>query len=200
MIVVFDMDGTIASFTGMANKRAKEIWDVDISKDEITHYKYSEVLRQKGIDLSDAEIYTKLYEGGFFNKLEPIPGAIDAIQEIFEDGHKIVICSKTFDANVIKEKFEWLEEHLGSRGIEYSTIMVSDMETKKMLNVHVLIDDDPRAVSAHPAALCLLPKQPWNRKFAEEEFAGWVLETISEAPVFVEQARKLIETEEELPF
>jgi hypothetical protein len=69
-----------------------------------------------------------------------------------------------------------------------------------MLNVHVLIDDDPRAVIGHQAALCIVPKQPWNKKFIEKEFTGWTLENMSEAPALVEQVRDLIETQVKLPF
>lgn len=99
---------------------------------------------------------------GFFFDLEPIPGAIEAMNAMLEAGHDVRICTapkKIFD-NCVAEKFAWVKKHLGQRFVE-RIIMTRD---KTLVHGDILIDDKPSISGERtPTWKHVLYDQPYNR-------------------------------------
>ncbi|XP_005102318.1 5'(3')-deoxyribonucleotidase, cytosolic type isoform X1 [Aplysia californica] len=84
---------------------------------------------------------------GFFRDLPEIPGACDAMKELKEmEGVDVFICSSPLTSYefCLKEKFQWIEEHLGQEWLD-KIILTKD---KTVANGHVLIDDRPNIKGA----------------------------------------------------
>lgn len=99
-----------------------------------------------GEDLPDKirDIYNS---PNFFRSLPEIPGACQAVKQMAEmNGVDVFICTSPLVSYqfCLKEKFEWIEEHLGSEWLD-KIILTKD---KTVVNGHILIDDRPNIKGA----------------------------------------------------
>src|SRR5207244_503536 len=81
------------------------------------------------------------YEPGFYRTLPATLGGKEVLEGMIEMGHDVRICTSPILASrtVVMEKYEWIEEHLGSEWIA-RTIVTRD---KTIIKGHILIDDRP---------------------------------------------------------
>lgn len=206
--IAIDMDGVLADFIGTANTIAKEVWGLDLKYEDIKAHRYSEVIKEHGIELSNDEIYGQIMAEGIFRNLKPMPGAIQAVKKLAEEGHEIAVLTKALSSDrskdskrqttnqVISEKMDWLASHLGN--IHYQLIAVSEMSTKHWIDAHILVDDDPRALD-HPTAITVCVAHPWNKDYRDS--LGGLQETIdsmNELPAVVKRVEKFLQTAEEI--
>jgi 5'-nucleotidase len=99
----------------------------------------------------------------FYRCLPPVAGAIEAIQEILDEGISVFICTSplTKYRNCVLEKYQWVEEHLGCE-FTRRIILTTD---KTLVCGDVLIDDKPAIVGAGtPYWRHLIFDQPYNRQ------------------------------------
>ena len=208
MKICIDMDGVLCDFVESANKRAKEIWGIEINKSDVESCSFARAVQNIGVKLTRADIYKEIMAPGLFSKLEPLPGAIEAVKQLIKDGHEITILTKALviardshgrrivNDHVLSEKLDWLAEHFGD--IRYSVIMTSSMKDKHLVNAHVLVDDDPRALD-HPSAITICVAQPWNKRYRND--LGSMQTTIyhmSELPEKIEFVERILRTKNEL--
>ena len=110
---------------------------------------------------------------GFFRDLPVIPGASEAMQQLLDDGHDVRICTAPVRAyrHCVREKFEWVEEHLG--GDWTDRMILTRDKTLLSASVDVLIDDKPEIVGAvrDAAWTHVLFDAPYNRRLP-----GWRLD------------------------
>lgn len=207
MKISVDLDGTIADWTNTAIGRCKELYDVDIKFEDVKDYKFSEVVQKAyeakhgtRIDEEDNHIYHQVCGGDFYLNLPPISGAIEAVKQVKEDGHDIIFVTKPTDWHRSSDhKVKWLAKHFSD--IEYEVLMVSKMEGKHLVNVHVIVDDDPRALTNHPTAIPVCVAQPWNEEFRGSDEVGMVvLGHISELPEQVKFIDSLLDEDKQLEF
>jgi 5'(3')-deoxyribonucleotidase len=79
---------------------------------------------------------------GFFLKLEPIDGAIDAVNKLKENYDVWILTRPSFmNINCYSEKAQWVLDHLGYDMLE-KTILCGD---KSLVKGHYLIDDQGNA-------------------------------------------------------
>lgn len=101
-------------------------------------------------------------EAGFFRSLPPIPGAIDAANELIRMGVEVRICTSPLTGNRFcpSEKYEWVEEHMGDDWVR-RTIITKD---KTFVNGTVLVDDKPLVIgNAIPRWHHVLYDAPYNQ-------------------------------------
>lgn len=112
-------------------------------------------------------------EQGFFENMEPIPGGIEALHEMKEQGHQVFICTSplTKYENCVGEKFAWVDKHLGRKWVP-RVVLTSD---KTIVQGDVLIDDRPEIVGVekHPAWEHILYDQSYNRNVEGRRRLTW---------------------------
>ena len=148
MRLIIDMDGVL----------------VDLANPLLAIYN-----REKGtsIKLEDIIQYDlSIYPGmsdifkrpGFFRKLKPFPGALEALRELHEAGHEIVIASNHMQIHHIwREKYDWLLDNV--KGVTYSPYFT---DRKDNLCGDLILDDCPAYLEAFPGiTVCM--DCPWNR-------------------------------------
>ncbi|XP_064652993.1 5'(3')-deoxyribonucleotidase, cytosolic type-like [Lineus longissimus] len=138
LIVLVDMDGVLAEFEGYFLEQYKQKWPGEpfVSLEERrTFYLYDQYP-----DCRD-KVQDVLNEPGFFRKLPPIEGAVDAVKEMSTmNGVQVFICTtpmiKNYQYSVV-EKYEWIEEHMGRYWLD-RMILTCD---KTVIKGDILIDD-----------------------------------------------------------
>lgn len=86
------------------------------------------------------KIYEYLHQPGFFADLEPVEGAIEALEEFKADGHHVVILSApSYPGSSAVDKLDWVHKHLPF--IHKRDVFLG--WHKYMLKGDVLIDDSP---------------------------------------------------------
>jgi 5'-nucleotidase len=99
---------------------------------------------------------------GFYATLQPIDGAIEAMNEMRQLGFEVFICTAPArNTRCIAEKAEWIGKHLGADWIG-KLIATRD---KTLVFGDVLIDDKPRINGlVTPHFIHILYDQPYNRQ------------------------------------
>ncbi|XP_068007668.1 5'(3')-deoxyribonucleotidase, cytosolic type isoform X2 [Melanerpes formicivorus] len=91
-----------------------------------------------------------VYESpGFFLRLDPIPGALEAMQEMFHmQNTEVFICTSPLRKyeHCIVEKYQWVEKHLGPEFVE-RIILTRD---KTVVAADLLFDDKDTIRGAEP--------------------------------------------------
>lgn len=146
--VLLDMDGVLCDFEGPF---------LEAYRQKYPEEPYVELEDRDGFWLRDQ--YEKISPGstskcssvynarGFFKYLPEIPGAVEAATELSKmEGVDVFICTSPLNnyRHCLKEKFHWVEQHLGKHWCE-KIILAKD---KTMAYGHLLIDDRPNISGA----------------------------------------------------
>lgn len=139
MIILIDMDEVLADF----ETRLLQIW--------AEKYPHT-VLFPGGVrssfyigaseDGTKSELVNKIiHADGFFSSLKPLPGAIEAINEMHRLGHAtfIVTSPGLSYPNAASEKYQWVDKHFGRYMLERLIITPA----KPIIRGDILIDDKP---------------------------------------------------------
>ena len=157
MIVLVDMDGTIADLEGRFVEQYNALYpeypvgprtEWDLASDVSPERRES--------------VWAILSKDGFFAGLDPLPGAVDAFRAMHAEGHDVVLCTSPYVESrwCESEKRHWAEQHLG---VEAGRSMVITKD-KTLVRGDVLIDDKPViAGRLSPAWRHVLVDQAWNR-------------------------------------
>jgi len=171
MNIGIDMDGVVANAIAKAVKNVNSKYRLNISTEEIdengTEAKVYERLPVNFRTLLNgkSDIRPAIYTKSFFKYLSAYDGAHEGVKKIYELGHKIFFVTKIIDwENSPGEKYYWLRKNFKS--IEWNLICVERMEDKALVDVDIIIDDDPRVMETFPRTKILM-KRNWNKKYRE---------------------------------
>lgn len=184
------MDGVLANFTSAALRNVKKKWNIDITYEEMLEPRLSEMILNHLPEskMSGRDIYKHIAPKGFFEDLDPYPGAIDALKELSKI-HEVTIVTKPLEwENCPGEKYSWLKKHLGYHP---KIVLVSSMEIKGMIDVDVMIDDDPRVIKNLSTAMPIVVQHPWNREFLKFE-AVHSVGNFSQVPALLSRVAPLL--------
>lgn len=134
LTILVDMDGVIANF----NKAVLDVWNKENPERQLTipnKFYWEEAYP----DIPEAEFDKIFSKPGFYRDLEPIEGALEAINQMFDCGLEVFICTAPYRAISWSEKAEWVEFHLGKEWLR-RLIMTKD---KTLIFGTYLIDDKP---------------------------------------------------------
>jgi len=166
MKIAIDLDGTIANFSNASFKRVEELYGIKMTKADAYKPETAQLVwermtpAQKSKYTDHRELYAEICEEGFFENLEPLPGAIKAVKELAKE-HEIFFLTKVLNWDrSAPEKAVWLKRYFST--IEYATIMVDSVRAKHIVDVDIVIDDDARVLKGIGGiAICIA--QPWNQ-------------------------------------
>ena len=172
MRIGVDMDGVLADFTGKAIVNIKKRFGIDVAYDDINIprigdlvYGYLPEEEQAKFD-RPRDLYKEICPAGFFENINAYEGVIETLK-ILHKLHDVVIVTKPLEwENCPGEKYTWLNKHLGFKP---KLILVNSMEAKGMIDVDVMIDDDPRVLKSLSSATGIAVRRPWNKEFLKFE-------------------------------
>jgi len=164
------MDGVLADFEGAFLDRWRAAYPehpfVPLHKRRTYHpeEEYAPELAQ-----SVRQIYCT---ATFFRDLAPIPGGLEAVQDMVRSGMEVFLCTSPLRdyQHCVVEKYDWVVRHLG---IEWSKRLVLTKD-KTIIAGDVLIDDRPSLHGiATPAWEHVLYDQPYNRHVTSKRRLTW---------------------------
>lgn len=170
MIILIDMDDVLADFDSEFYK----IWRILHPEKPITPPDSKKCFYIR--DESPKDYYPLISEintsPGFIRNLPVIKGSIKAINELRDKGNEVFICTSPLLKyhNCVKEKYEWVEKHLGSKWVE-KLILTRD---KTLIQSDILIDDKPEITGvATPVWEHVLYDKPYNRHITDRKRLNW---------------------------
>lgn len=170
MLILIDMDDVLSDFDGEFYRRWNQVYpDKHITPpDKRTKFYLSDESPEGYIEFI-RNIYTA---PGFIKSLPEIPGSIDGVKDIASRGHTVFICTTPLNAyqNCVKEKYEWIEEHLG---FEWTKKLILTKD-KTIVQGDILIDDKPEVVgAAKPVWEHIVFDKPYNKHTNHTKRMTW---------------------------
>jgi len=159
--ILIDMDGVIADW-GRAYGDALDTFGEDASGIPRHADQRSFDLTAGRTEREKAIIGAVMIQPGFYSRLEPIPGAREALKQMVKDGHDVRIVTSPWASNptCASDKLNWIIRHYGSHWAA-RVIITSD---KTLVSGDYLIDDKPEVKGDRaPDWEHILFDQPYNR-------------------------------------
>jgi len=157
MLILLDMDGTVADLDGRFVERYNARFPAGPIGKRLTWAMTEDMPADRHGSVGEI-----LAEDGFFAGLDPLPGAVEAFFAMRDAGHEVVLCTSPFVSSrwCESEKRHWVERHLGAE-FAHALVLTSD---KTLVRGDVLIDDRPDIRGRlEPSWRQVLLDQPWNR-------------------------------------
>ncbi|WP_066800682.1 5' nucleotidase, NT5C type [Moraxella oblonga] len=136
MLILIDQDNVLANFDkGMVDCFCKQFPHLPLNKERTKFYWADDYPEY-------ANYFSQIYTTkGFFEHLEPMNGAIDAIKALLAFGHDVRICTSPISdyRHCVNEKFIWVEKHLG---FDWTKRLILTKD-KSWVRGDILIDDKP---------------------------------------------------------
>lgn len=118
MIVLVDMDGTIADFDERFCQRYKERYPGKfcVQPEKRTIFEIEDEFPQELRPLV-RQVYSS---PGFFESLEPTKGSIEAVREMEKLGINVYICTSPISRYdyCVTEKYRWVDRYLGKEWVK----------------------------------------------------------------------------------
>jgi len=155
--IFVDMDSTLADMLQPLLDEYNYDYEDTLRVDDIVEFDIKKFAKP-GVDI---ESYFK--KDGFFEKLKPLPGAIEGLEALVRAGHEVIVASShSVNPNSAAEKLRWLKEHTPFIG--HSDVMLGVKKHK--LRGDVFIDDAPhqaaRWLRENPDGVTMSIKWPYN--------------------------------------
>jgi 5'-nucleotidase len=163
LTILIDMDGVLCDYTSAHMAKVADRYPHLAAYIESAQYQW------KNEDAFPEEyremIESIALEPGFFEQLQPIDGALEAVHTLAAAGHDVRICTapKKIHTFCVPEKYNWVKKHLGQEFVE-RIIMTRD---KTLAYGDMLIDDKPEVTgAAQPQWEHIVFDQPYNKTVA----------------------------------
>jgi 5'-nucleotidase len=137
MIILVDMDGTVTNLEKLMWARAAEQLGPDVLPAKRLRYEFEDEFSPELCNVLNRIQRSK----GFYFDMEPIPGAIEALNQMRAFGHDVFICTSPLRVYeyCVTEKYAWVDKHLGKDWVR-RLILAKD---KTLIQGNALIDDKP---------------------------------------------------------
>ncbi|XP_062495719.1 5'(3')-deoxyribonucleotidase, cytosolic type [Pezoporus occidentalis] len=148
--VLVDMDGVVADFEGAVLRGFSARFPAEPRVELAARSGFSVREQYRGLRPELAAKVASVYESpGFFLGLDPIPGALEALQEMIRmQDTEVFICTSPLRnyEHCVLEKYKWVEKHLGPEFVE-RIILTRD---KTVVSADLLFDDKDTITGAEP--------------------------------------------------
>ncbi len=168
--VLFDLDSVIANTpAGFIKKWQEKFPEIPF----VPYEKLSTLSLEELYPLEHKDKVAQIWSSqGLFYNLEPLPGAIEAIEAIRNTVKEVAICTAPPKINryAAQEKYEWVLNNLG----EYWAKRLILNHDKTLINGDILIDDKLEILGAQiPSWEHVLYTHPWNLKIKNLRRLTW---------------------------
>ena len=155
MTILFDADDTAENLLECWVNTLNRRHGLSVNKDEITEWDMTLAFPT----LSPEEVFSPLYEDDFWQQVTPLPGCVEYLQRLIDDGHELYMVTAT-DYRTCRAKIDRLIEIF--QFLSQDHIIICDH--KQMIRGDVLIDDAPHNLIGGKYRKILM-SAPHNRDF-----------------------------------
>jgi 5'(3')-deoxyribonucleotidase len=158
LTILCDLDGIVADLLTPWLSRYNADYGDNLTVTDITDWDIHNCVKSE----CGEKIYDYINEPGFYFNLKPLPGAIDTINSLRNDGHEVVFVTASASApHTAEEKLRWIEKHFG---MSRRDVFIG--HKKHLVKGDVFIDDSPKNLmkyrEAWPDALICTIAYPHN--------------------------------------
>ena len=156
MTILVDMDDTIECLLAAWVKVLNEHYGRTVTTEDVTDWDVTKAYP----GLAKEQVYGVLNEEGFWGRVDPMPGAAEALQRFIAKGHEVYIVTATAYESVPEKMrdllFRWFPF------ISWGNVIIA--ARKQMIRADVLIDDAVHNMVGGQYAKILVDA-PYNRGF-----------------------------------
>lgn len=159
LTIHLDMDGIVTDLLPRWLRAINKKFKRTITVDDVNHWDIGKLTQTHDIS---GKVYKMIQKPMFFYDLEPLPGSVDAVQSLVDDGHDVGFLTAPASADSAREKILWVEKHFPF--INHKQITLT--HRKHQVKGDVFFDDKGSGVEEyqkqHPEALVLTIEYPYN--------------------------------------
>lgn len=170
--ILLDADGVFVDFVKGFLAVVKQVTGKDFTADQITEF---DIPKSLGLTREESSAVYSRIQPGFCRNLDPIPGAVEAVQRLALDNEIFIVTSplkalKTWAS----EREEWIAEHL-----KFSTKQIISTSAKRKVRGDIFVDDRAEncfSWNEENFGPAVIWESPWNRSVATEgcfRFNDW---------------------------
>ncbi len=175
MRVLVDMDGIVTDLLGKWLNRYNAMYGDTLDVENILSFDLHSYVH----DVCGEDIYRIIEEPGFFDDLDPLPGAIAGVNNLREK-HEVRFATACAGPDSARAKLEWIERHFG---LDRRHVFVC--HDKDWIEADAIIDDKPdtlvrfaelgrrTATIAYPYNRSIAPQVDVYAESYEDPAAAW---------------------------
>jgi len=158
LVIAVDVDDTVANLVDPWLARYNRDFNDTLAKESITSWDIASFTKP----VCGKDIYRYLDDPTLYDDVEPIPGALLAIDDMRILGHRVIFVTSAVQ-KASGRKLEWLRKHgfLSTLVTERVDKDYVECHDKSLVRADVLIDDRYENVKNFPGKAILFT-QPWN--------------------------------------
>lgn len=161
LTILIDMDDTLENLCETWVMFLNERYKTTIQKDEITDWDISRFFP----NLSREDIFSPLLEEELWKRVKPLPGAVETVQKLIDEGNKIVVVTASHQDTVSMKLNNVLFKYFPF--LSNNDVIVAAQ--KNLIKGDVLIDDAPHNFAGRNG-FGILISAPHNVGFDEKKF------------------------------
>lgn len=170
MKILIDMDSILVDTLPTWLKRIEEKTGIKATVNDVKVWMFTQLAPFNNV--APEEILGILNEPGFNEGLPPMPGGIEAVQQLIKDGHEVYLVTARHGPVAMPETLKWVHQHLPTLN-ERHIIFCYD---KHLLSADILIDDRLETLlkyqAVHPYAATMCIGYPYNEEFLLKSTSG----------------------------
>lgn len=159
LTVLIDMDDTIENLCDVWVQCLNERYGTSVKPTDIKEWDMTKAFPT----LSRKQIYEPLFDEELWERITPLPGAVETIKKIIDDGHKVVIVTASHQDAVSMKLNNVLFKYFPYLTID-DVIITSQ---KQLVHGDILIDDAPHNLEGGQY-MKLLFDAPHNQSYKTE--------------------------------
>lgn len=164
--ILCDMDSIVTDLLGDWLKAYNASYGDSLAVEGVVDWDMHKIVKPE----CGLKLYDILDQPGFFERLRPLPGAVDGIEMLKSNGHDITFVTAGKGSHT-EQKYAWVKKHFGHIGLGSKDIIIANAAKKKLVRGDVLIDDCPSTCleykQAWPGARVLTIAYPYNESVAD---------------------------------
>ena len=156
LTVMIDMDGVIENMCEVWIEYLNEQYGTNVQPDDIKEWDMTKAFPS----IDSQKIYEPLRDENLWKRVTPLPGAVETIRRIIEDGHKVVIVTASHQDTVSMKLNNVLFKYFPY--LSMNDVIIASQ--KQLIRGDVLIDDAPHNLEGG-RYIKLLFDAPHNRQY-----------------------------------